>query len=331
MRGKWVLFSVSVVLAAIAAGALSVLWQKPRVEPKTAAPATPPLPPGVEISLSGKVEAQHLVAVPAPVDGKIDELPVEDGQEVFEGQILARIKNEALEGARDLATLEMERVRNRVNTLESALIAARLEASRARAEASRSKGEYDRVQKIRERQAMLNREGATPRLVFEKTQKEFESAQLEYDALEARAKMVEERVDSVIKDLDIARKNLDGKNQDLEDATGDMEATVIHSPVDGVLLSHKASVGEDVDRSMADLFRIAVDLSLLQVAIEPEPPVLSRLRLQLPALVFLPEAGAEGVAGAIRAIEGNRVLVEFANPNQAVKPGLTAQVRIRLP
>src|SRR5262245_4285073 len=143
MRGKWVLLCVSAILVAIAAGALSVL-RRPAVEAKKAAPAPPPaLPPGAEISLAGKIEADHVIPVPAPIDGIIEEYLVDVGEEVYEGQLLARLRNQALEGASELAKIELDRAETRVNNLDSSLISARLEASRARAESSRSKGEFE--------------------------------------------------------------------------------------------------------------------------------------------------------------------------------------------
>jgi hypothetical protein len=34
--------------------------------------------------------------------------------------------------------------------------------------------------------------------------------------------------------------------------------------------------------------------------------------------------------GAVKAIQGEQVIVAFTNPNPAVKPGMTAQVRIKV-
>jgi len=47
------------------------------------------------------------------------------------------------------------------------------------------------------------------------------------------------------------------------------------------------------------------------------------------ALVSLPDQGAEGMLGSVKSIQGNQVIVAFTSPNPAVKPGMTAQVRIR--
>jgi len=329
MRGKWFLAGATVILLAIAAGALSVLWRKPAPPPARSAAAAP-LAPGAEISLSGRVEAQNVVDVPAPIDGTIDEYLVEPGEDVFEGQLLARIRNEGLESARELARLELDRTQTRMNNLESYLLSARLEASRARADASRAQEETDRLERIHARQAFLLKEGATPRLVFEKAQKEYQDAEIESTALKARADATEERAGMIIKDLDNTRKLLEDKNKTLEGADSDLQAAQVHSPVDGIVLSRHGQAGENVTPETRSLLRIATDLSSLLVVLEPEPPVLERIAPGQPAWVILTELGNEPVQGSVKEIRGADVIVEFVNPSPAVRPGLTAQVRIKL-
>ena len=68
----------------------------------------------------------------------------------------------------------------------------------------------------------------------------------------------------------------------------------------------------------------------MDVAVEPEPPVLQRLEPGMPAVVIMAEANNDALPGQISAIKGTQVLVEFNSPSLAIKPGLTAQVRVRI-
>ena len=95
--------------------------------------------------ISGKIQPQDLIPLASPVEGIIDELFVDAGAEVYEGQLIARIRNGKLDSALESATAELEKVKTRVTTFEGSIIAARLEASRAEAEASRIKADYDRL------------------------------------------------------------------------------------------------------------------------------------------------------------------------------------------
>jgi multidrug resistance efflux pump len=320
-----------VILAAVGAGAISVLWRE-RAKPaaQAATQRIPTAPPGPDVSLEGKIKALHIVAVPVPVEGKVDVFHVEVGQEIFEGQLLAQIRNESLTGAEEQATQLAERARNRINDLEAALIAQRLEGSRARALASRTRSDFDRSEKAYQRQKMLLGAGATPRLVFEKAEKEYRINQAESESAETLAQQAEGRVESLLKELDAARKTLEERTVDLEHAKADLAAAEVHAPVDGLVVGLHGNAGDDVDRTMKDLIQIATDLSQLAVVIEPPPPVLARIRPGQSAVVTVAEAQNGSLAAEVKKVENGQVTVEFTSPDPAVKPGLTAQVRIKL-
>lgn len=330
MRGKWILFGGSVILLAAGLGALN-RWKREHAPPaRKAAPEPAPIIAGLEISLSGRVQAQKVVAVPASTDGKIEEFFVEAGEEVYEGQMLARIKNQRLEASHELAQNELDRAQTKVNNLESAILTARLEASRTRADASRSKGELDRIERVYQRQEMLNREGATARKAYEKAVNDRADAISEYETLNARAKIAEDRIGTLLQDQEAAKKTLDEKMAAMEGAKTAFSAGVVHAPVDGTLVSRRGIAGEDVTVEMADMFVIATDLSALQIELEPEPAVLKRLRPGQPATVIIAESADESIEGKIKEIKDTKVIVEFLSPKPTIKPGLTARVKLKL-
>ncbi|HMF74345.1 MAG TPA: efflux RND transporter periplasmic adaptor subunit [Bryobacteraceae bacterium] len=326
----WLVASAAIILAAIGAGALTVLWRE-HAKPAQKAAVAPVAPAiGSDVSLEGKIQALRVVEVPAPVEGTVDVFHVDIGQEIFEGQLLAQINSNSLTGAEEHATQLADRARDRLNDLEASIIAGRLEASRARAVASRLKSEYDRSEKFYQRQRMLLGAGATPRLVFEKAEKEYLTNQAESASAEALAQQVESRVDSLLKEQDAAKKTLEERTHELEAAKADLAASEVHSPVDGVVVGRRGNAGDDVDRSMKDLFRIATDLSQLAVVVEPPAPVLARIHPGQTAVVTVSEAQNEPLAAEVKKVENGQVTVEFVSPDPAVKPGLTAQVRIKL-
>src|SRR5690242_18688144 len=106
MRGKWLLASGVAVLAGVAAGALS--WY----QRQTAAASFPPpkvaAPAPNQVTLSGKIRAQKVVPVGSMVNGTIEAFLADVGQEVGEGQILARISNHGLETGREMAAIALD-------------------------------------------------------------------------------------------------------------------------------------------------------------------------------------------------------------------------------
>ena len=318
------------ILLAVLAGALTV-WRRQTVPVAPAVPVVAAPVVDAEISLAGKVEAREVVGVQAPSDGTIAEYLVMVGEEVFEGQLIARIANPRLQGEREKAKEVADKAQERVNALESQMLAARLDASRGQAESARVRDDYSRTERTARRQEMLQAQGATPRLTYEKAVSDFATAKLEFETATARAKGAEARVAALTKDIEAAKKTLDDRNAELEDADINLQATQMHAPVDGVILERKGEAGADVRIGEDGVFRIGTDLGQLQVVVEPEPAVLAKLQVGQPAAVILAEFASEQLNAEISRIEGGKAYVLFGSPDPAIKPGLTAQVRVKLP
>jgi multidrug resistance efflux pump len=330
MRGKWLLFSGIVILLAIAAGALSVL-RKPAAEaPKKAAEQPAQTAATDEIAIMGKLQAAHIVPIPAPVDGILDSWEVEVGQEVLEGQLIGHVANTTLESAREQAQLELERAQTKVTNIEGQILAARLEASRADADASRTSFEASRLEKAYQREQMLFKEGATPRLKFEKAEKEFKTAQEEANTAKELAASSADRAQKLEKDLQLAKTALEDRTHGLDDAKADVDSSNILAPSDGVVIRLAVDAGANVERGMRELVQIAVDPSIMELVVEPEPKVLEKIKQGQQALVLLPDVTSEALAGEVREVKGNQVIIEFVSPNPEIKHGMTASARIKL-
>ncbi len=330
MRGKWMLFAGTLILAAAAAGALT--WLK-RGTPQQSEPpaATAAARPAVrDLSLSGTIQALHVVPVGAPVAGTIESLLVDVGQDVFEGQLLAHIGSHGLESVREEAARSAQNAQEKVDAIESRIIAARLEAARSRAEANRARDQFERAEKVYQRQQMLNREGATPRLVYEKSEREFETARTEFNSLDELARQAEDRASELMHEIEAAKRKLNERNADLESATTEAAGAEIRSPVSGVVVARKGEPGKLLQPDEAkDLFEIAADLSQLVVQIQPDPAALKRLRPGQDALVFTADLPG-AIPGTLKEVRGSEAIVAFTSPSAVIRPGMTAQVRLRL-
>ncbi len=331
MRGKWILFAGITILLAVAAGTLSVYRQGATRKAAPAPPPAPPLPAQTvsDVSLTGLVQAQRVVNVSAPIEGIVESFSADVGQDVFEGQLIAHVRSTRLDSAVEGANLELERMQSRVHELEAGIITGRLESSRAAADASRAKTEYDRAEKVHQRQQMLIKEGATPRLVFEKAEREYTIAKDDLDTKEKLAQQSAERLDGLNRDLDAAKRALEEREMTAEHAKGDVAAGDVRAPVDGLVISRRGQAGDEVNRTMDDLFRIAVTISALEIALQPEPAVVPRIKVGQAAAIHIAEAPNE-IAGTVREIKDGRVIIDFISPTTAIRPGLSAQVRIKL-
>ena len=323
------------VLLAIGAGGLFAWRRQIAARAAAAAPKTTPapeqLPAGAEVSFSGPVQARNVLAIPAPIDGTVEAVEVEVGSTVEQDQPLARLKNEGLAAALAAAKADFENAAERVSTLESSLISARLEASRSGVDSERARGDADRAGRNLKREELLFREGATARLKFEKAQKDAAAAVAEAEASRTSAAQAAGKIAKVTSDLETARRAVDEKAANLEDSQAEIDAAVVTAPVDGVIIASNAKVGAEVTSQGADLFQIAVAADELLVKVEPTPQVAGKFKDGLPALIQLLEISIEGLPGELKRGDKGDWRVEFKAPNSNVKPGLNAVVKVKLP
>ncbi|MBC8165307.1 MAG: efflux RND transporter periplasmic adaptor subunit [Bryobacteraceae bacterium] len=327
MQQKWVLAG-SACFVLLAGSAAWVQFRKSasaRDNTRQSVPA--PVPTVTEIKLAGEIQARQIVKVTAPIEGKVVAFHAEVGAEVYEGQLLAELVNESLDVERESAASELGKAQERVNNLDSAIASARLEESRAGADASRARSEFELASRHFDRQKMLMNEGATPRQVLERAEREFKALQIEADNLAAVAQNAAQRVAVVLRELDSAKKQLEGKGSDLESASARVDAGHVISPVSGVVAGRRGSAGDIVHPAMEDLFQIATDLSNLSVIVEPRPDQFLKIKPGQSALITVADV-PEALSGVVKSAENGKVTIDFGNPSPLVKPGQTAQVRI---
>ena len=336
MKGKWLLAGGSAIFLSIGAGAF-VWYRNSQATPAVVAAAKSPAETatqtpaffGDDVSLSGVIQPKQTISVGAPIDGTIQEVMADAGTQVFQGQVIARIRNGKLDTSLESATAEVEKLKTRLANLEGSILAARLESSRAQADAQRAKSELDRAEKAYNRQAALYKEGATPRLTYEKSEHDYKAAQTEADNLGAVARNAADRIDSLNVDLDSAKKLVAKMNEDLETARHDVSSGEVQAPADGLVLARKGQPGEPITRAVQDFFTIATNISVLNAIVEADPSVKSRIKEGQQAVVRVAEF-PEDLNGVVREVKGSTVVVEFASPTPDIKPGLTVRVKIKL-
>jgi HlyD family secretion protein len=333
MSAKWLLAAAAFVLAVVAAVFLLNRKQpraaqpQPVPAPAVTAPAPPPAPK--EVRLTGTVQAANVVNVPATMDGTIEELMAGVGDVVIEGRVLARIRNPKLAAAEMMAQVEAERARNRTAELESALISARLEVSRSEAEAARTRLEFEKAEKEYQRQQTLYREGITARLTYEKSQQDYNALKADSERLAETAKNAFNRASTLTQDLENARRELEQKTAALNEAHAQNGAGDVRSPAAGIIVAKCCQAGDVVNPAAMELFQIASDLTTLQVAAAVDDAVGQQIHPGQSAEIEInPVPGS--LTGKVREVQPGNVIIDFVSRSPAVRPGMTAQVRIKL-
>jgi len=330
VRGKWIPVTAGVALFAAVIGVVVLRGRRhPVAAPRPAVTAAAIAAAQNEVTLQGKIRPQHVKGVTPQLAGFIEALLVEAGQDVYEGQVLARIGAQGLEAAREVAQDALERAQEQVNKAEIVVTTARMELSRAEADMQRARIALDKAERASTRQQTLFREGATPRLVYEKTIKEYEAALKDYDLIDATVRTGRDHVQGGIDEVNAAKRIVADKVRQLDEAQENMQAAEMRSPVDGYVVSRKGAVGETAGLS-DELFQIATDLYAMEVAVEPKPEVLKRIAPGQPALVLMLDLQGAAMQGVVREIKDNQAIVEFNSSTPAIKPGMQANVRFKL-
>ncbi len=197
--------------------------------------------PQSELVLSGNIEA-HESLVSFKVQGRIVELPVEEGQSVPSGALLAR-----LDGADYEQHVRIDEAKVRVRqsnlaltlagTREQEIKAAQQTMLDAQADMQQKKLDYDRAERLFSEDAISAQDRDLADTALKRSQATFQAAQQKYnEALEGSRK----------EDIAIAQANVKEADANLGMSRVNLDYTVLRAPTAGVITVRQAELGEVV-------------------------------------------------------------------------------------
>ena len=160
-----------------------------------------------------------------------------------------------------------------------------------------------------------------------------ETTREQLKAVQAQIRVNEAQVSS-------ARAAVKQRESLLKQAQVDLERTIIRAPVDGTVILRNVDAGQTVAASLQApvLFTIAQDLRDMQVEAAIDEADVGRLRVGMPASFAVDAFPRRNFSGEIRQIRKSpvnvqnvvsyTVVISAANPDLALLPGMTANVRI---
>ena len=140
--------------------------------------------------------------------------------------------------------------------------------------------------------------------------------------------------------LDAARAQVQVNEALLERAGADLNNSIIRAPIDGVIIKRTADLGQTVAASFQtpNLFIIARDLKKMQIDTNVSEADVGLLKDGQPVRFVVdafPDRDFEGkvrqfrlAANVTQNVVTYNVVIDVDNPDELLKPGLTAQVRI---
>jgi RND family efflux transporter MFP subunit len=318
-RAPWILLAVILLAAGgwyfRAATAPAVVETAPVTFDTSGGPARPT----AVLTASGYVVARRKAVVSAKIQGRLSELRVEEGSQVREGQILAR-----LESTDFVAQVE----RSRAQTLQSDA-----QVASARAAIRRAEADLDEAK----RQLGVNQRLAGEKILPTDT----------LDASRSRVRVLEAAIGQSHADLARAEASLAQSRADLAFAQAQLDNTVIRAPFAGVVVKKMAEVGESVapippgvnlSTSSGAIVAMA-DMATLEVEVDVAEANVARLTPDQPAEITIEAFPDKRYRATLRQVIPTadrtkatvQVKVALVDRDPGVKPEMSAKVSFVAP
>ena len=264
------------------------------------------------VEATGTINSVITVQVGSQVSGSIAKLNADFNSRVHKGDVVALIDPALFKGALPQAAADLK-------NSEANLAAARANLEKAKSALVQTKADYDRA-------VGLTKDGVMSKQQLDLAQSNYEAAKASGDAAEANITQAEAQISLKEAAVTVAQTNLD--------------YTVIRSPIDGTVVARNVDVGQTVAASLQapTIFTIAQDLTKMWVYAKTDESDVDNIKVGK-AVTFkvdaLPKQTFQGVVSQVRmnptmvqSVVTYDTIIEFANPELKLFPGMTAYVTI---
>jgi HlyD family secretion protein len=322
------------VLVLLAAAIAAGVYYYPRLAKKPG--------PVNQLTLSGNIEA-HESLVSFKVAGRIVDLPVEEGQRVQQGALLARLEDADF---KQKVRIDEASVRVRQSNLALTLAGTRqqeLKASQqamidAQADLEEKKLDNDRAQQLFAKDEVSAQDRDLAATALKRADATFKAAQQRYnEAIEGSRR----------EDIAIAQANLNEASASLGLSRVNLDYTVLHAPSTGVITVRQAELGEVVAPgtpvvTLADLDHIWLRAYIAETELGrihwgqdatittdtyPGKQYHGRISFIAPDAEFTPKS-VQTYQERVTLVY--RIKIDIDNPNHELKPGMPADAHIDL-
>jgi HlyD family secretion protein len=264
------------------------------------------------VEATGMINAVITVQVGSQVSGTISKLYVDFNSRVHKGDVVALIDPALLNGALLQAKADLENAK-------ANLVAARANLEKAKSGLVQTKADYDRTDG-------LFKSGIL-------SQQQLDLAKANYDSANAT-------VGGAVANVTQAEAQVSQKEAAVAVAQTNLNYTVIRSPIDGTVVARNVDVGQTVAASLQapTVFTIAQDLTKMLVYAKTDESDVGNIKVGKPVTFKVDAFPKETFHGVVSQVRMNATtvqnvvtydtIVEFANPELKLFPGMTAYVTI---
>src|ERR1700726_124556 len=264
------------------------------------------------VEATGTINSVITVQVGSQVSGTIAKLNADFNSRVHKGDVVALIDPALFRGALLQAAADLK-------NSQANLVAAQANLEKAKAAWVQTKADYDRA-------VGLTKDGVMSKQQLDLAKSNYDAANASVDAAAANITQAEAQISLKEAAVTVAQTNLD--------------YTVIRSPIDGTVVARNVDVGQTVAASLQapTIFTIAQDLTKMWVYAKTDESDVDNIKVGK-TVTFkvdaLPKQTFQGVVSQVRmnptmvlSVVTYDTIIEFANPELKLFPGMTAYVTI---
>jgi HlyD family secretion protein len=264
------------------------------------------------VEATGTINSVVTVQVGSQVSGTIAKLNADFNSRVHKGDVVALIDPALFQGALLQATADLENA-------QANLEAARANFEKAKATLVQTKADYDRA-------VGLTRDGVMSPQQLDLAKSNYEAANASAGAATANITQAQAQVHQKKAAVTVAQTNLN--------------YTVIRSPINGTVVARNVDVGQTVAASLQapTIFTIAQDLTKMWVYAKTDESDVDNIKVGQPVTFKVDALPKETFHGRVSQVRMNPTtvqsvvtydtIIEFANPDLKLFPGMTAYVTI---
>lgn len=322
---------ILIVLAVIIAAAV---YFYPRLTKKKS--------PANEIVLSGNIEA-HESLVSFKVSGRIIDLPIEEGQSVDSGALLAKLENaDYLQKVRiDEANVKVRQsdlALKLAGTREQEINAAEQNVVNSQADLEQKKLDFARADRLYKEDAISAQDRDLAATALKRSDATLQAAKQKHnEALEGSRK----------EDIEIARANLNAADANLGMSRVNLGYTVLRAPTSGVITVRQSELGEvvvpgtpvvtlaDLDHIWLRAYLAETDLGRIHYGQDATITTDTYPGKQYHGRISFIASDAEFTPKSVQTYKERvtlvyRIKIDIDNPNHELKPGMPADAHITL-
>ena len=284
------------------------------------------------VSATGKLQAKVSVLVGTEVSGTIRQILVDYNYPVKKGQVLVKLDQELFTAQADQARANLMSAQARLREMEAG---RGMQRSGVKTTIDEKKANMDKTEADLKRNQTLFDKGMISRADLDASRQAYLVSKAQYEQASAETDK-NEVTDAQIAEARAAVKQAQAS---LRTSETNLSKTVIRSPMDGVVIDRTVEVGQTVAASFSTPNLLTIgDLAIMQVEVSIDEADVGQAKVGQKAhftVDAFPDRVFEGTLAKIyyapvtvQNVVTYTGIVEVANKDGSLRPGMTANVKI---